>query len=78
MRKIFNMTEKSLAVYDLLLKVKNEGLSQMKASELLGISDRHFRRLLKAYREEGAKALSSKRAGKPSNNRTKRRFERKL
>ena len=71
MRKIFTMTEKSLAVYDLLLKVKNEGLSQMKASELLGISDRHFRRLLKAYREEGVKALSSKRTGKPSNNRTK-------
>jgi transposase len=65
------MTEKSLAVYDLLLKVENEGLSQMKASELLGISDRHFRRLLKSYREQGAKALASKQAGRPSNNRIK-------
>lgn len=65
------MTEKSLAVYDMLIKVENEGLSQMKASELLGISDRHFRRLLKAYREQGAAALASKKAGKPSNNRIK-------
>ncbi|GAB4187736.1 MAG: hypothetical protein Tsb0015_06800 [Simkaniaceae bacterium] len=71
MKKIFTMTEKSLGMYDMLLKVENEGLSQMKASELLGISDRHFRRLLKAYREQGAAALASKKAGRPSNHRTK-------
>jgi len=71
MRKIFTMTEKNLSVYNMLLKVENEGLSQMKASELLGISDRHFRRLLKAYREQGAAALVSKKAGKLSNNHTK-------
>ena len=35
----------------------------MKASQLLGITDRHFRRLLKAYNKEGPSALTSKRRG---------------
>ena len=41
----------------------------MNTAEMLGISDRHFRRLLRACREEGASGLLSKRRGKPSNNR---------
>ena len=72
------MTEKSMAVYDMLLRVQSQGLKQVKAAELLGISDRHFRRLLKSYREQGAKALASKKAGRPSNNRTKEPVRQKV
>lgn len=68
MEKIFNMTQKELSIYSLVLKVEDKRISQMKASELLQISDRHFRRLLKAYRKEGPSSLISKKRGKPSNN----------
>ncbi len=68
LEKIFNMSEKELSIYDLMLKVKNRNITQMKASELLGISDRQFRRLWKAYNMYGAKGLISKKRGLPSNN----------
>jgi transposase len=38
---------------------------------MLGISERHVKRLLRAYRQSGAEGLISKRRGKPSNNRLK-------
>jgi len=63
------MTEKEITRYTLLTKVKQKEINQMEASDLLGISDRHFRRLWKNYQKEGVSALISKRRGKPSNNR---------
>lgn len=72
------MTEKELTSYNLILQVTQKKLSQMKASELLGISDRHFRRLLKAYKEKGPSALISKRRGKPSNNRISEKIRQKV
>jgi hypothetical protein len=69
LEKLFTMTQKELSIYDLIIKAQDKRLTQMKVSELLDISDRHFRRLLKAYREEGPQGLISKRRGKPSNNR---------
>ena len=41
---------------------------QKEAAEVLGISVRQVKRLVKVYRREGAKGLVSKRRGKPSNN----------
>lgn len=69
MEKIISMTQKELSVYDYMLKVKDKTMSQIEAAKLLNISDRHFRRLLKAYKEKGAIGLISKRRGKPSNHR---------
>jgi hypothetical protein len=69
LEKLFNMSQKEFSTYDLIIKVKEKRINQMKASELLGISERHFRRLLKAYKEQGPSGLSSKKRGKPSNNR---------
>jgi transposase len=68
LKELFTMTEKELTGYNLITQVIQKKLSQMKASELLGITDRHFRRLLKAYKNEGLTALISRRRGKPSNN----------
>ena len=42
MGKIFNMTEKDLSVYNLILQTQEKVITQVKAEELLGISDRHF------------------------------------
>ncbi len=69
LENLFIMSKKELFVYDLIIKVKEKRISQMKASELLHISDRHFRRLWKAYKTYGLSALISKKRGKPSNNR---------
>ena len=71
MEKIFSMTEKDLSLYNLILKTEEGALKQVKAAELLGISDRHYRRLLKGFREKGHEALLSKKRGKPSNRRIK-------
>ena len=78
MEKLFNMTQKDLVIHNLILKVDEKGLKQVKAAELLGVSDRHFRRLLKAYRMQGVEGLLSKRRGKPSNNRIKDSIREKI
>lgn len=72
MRKIFAMTEKHITLYHVILQTEEEGLKQVRAAELLGISDRHFRRLLKAYKIKGLEGLVSKKIGRPSNNHVKK------
>ena len=71
MEKLFNMTQKDLSRYNLVLKAVEKSFKQVKAAELLGVSDRHFRRLVKTYRAEGLNGLLSKKRGKPSNYRMK-------
>jgi transposase len=78
MEKMFNMTEKDLSLYNLIIKTKERAMTQVKAAQLLGISDRHFRRLLKSYKEEGAEGLVSKKRGKPSNRRIKESIRAKI
>ena len=68
MENLFTMSQKELSIYDLVLKVSEKRISQMKASELLNITDRHFRRLWKAYKKYGTEGLISKKRGAPSNN----------
>lgn len=78
MEKLFNMTQKDLSVHNLILKIQEKGIKQVKAAEILGVSDRHFRRLLKAFREQGPQGLLSKRRGKPSNSRLKDEIREKI
>jgi len=78
MEKKFNMTEKDLSLYNMVLQVTEKRISQMKASELLGISDRQFRRVLKCYRDHGPEGLISKKRGKPSNSRLKGEIKNKI
>ena len=44
-------------------------MRQAKASEVLGLSCRHVKRLVRAWREDGAEGLRSKRRGRPGNRR---------
>lgn len=78
MKELFIMSEKELLFYNTILKSLQNGLKQVKAAELLGISERHYRRLLKAYRQHGVKALTSKKRGQPSNNRIKKGLRKKI
>jgi transposase len=50
----------------LLERHERSELSQHEASELLGVSERTFRRWRDRYREEGAAGLVDRRVGKPS------------
>ena len=49
-------------------RVAARELTQQRAGELLGLCDRQVRRLLDAFRREGARGLASRRRGLPSNN----------
>jgi transposase len=62
------MSKKELTRIEVLKRVEEKRLKQREAAGMLGISQRHVRRLLRAYRLGGEGGLISKRRGKPSNN----------
>ena len=72
MDELLIMSKKELTRLEVLQQLEEKRLKQRKAAEILGVSERHVRRLLRMYRQEGEKGLISKRRGKPSNNRLAR------
>ena len=66
------MSTKELDRAEVLSKLKQRTLSQTQAADTLGISTRQIKRLFRAYKKLGAKALISKKRGKPSNHRLPR------
>lgn len=66
--KEVHMSMKEVNRISILDQLKRKAIKQKKAASILGISVRQVRRLLKAYRREGAKALVHKLRGIPSNN----------
>ena len=67
--ELITMSQKEVLRGQILEKLKDGALGQSEASKILKISCRQVRRLLKAYRQQGAKSLVSKKRDKPSNNR---------
>jgi len=59
-------------------RLEDKRMSQKEAADILGLSVRHVKRLLKAYRRDGAKGLVSKRRGRPSNNRLAEETQQKV
>jgi transposase len=55
-------------IVDAIGRVRGGALSCVDAAALLGISERHFRRLRDAYLEGGAEAIIDKRRGRPAPN----------
>lgn len=53
---------------NVILLVINKKLTQKEAALELEITERHFRRILKKYKEEGEKSLIHKNIGQPSHN----------
>ena len=64
------MNEKELKRMKILLKLTERKLSQKKASEILDLSTRQVRRLVKKYQQKGLKGIVSKKRGMKSNNKT--------
>lgn len=69
MEERISMSVKDLERVSILTKVKDKGLRQSKGAQILGISPRQLRRLLRKFKEDGAKGIISRKMGALSNNR---------
>src|SRR5579859_2890773 len=61
--------ERAMKVQDVMLQAMAKKISWWQAAEILGISDRHMRRIRERYEEEGYNGLFDRRRGKPSRRR---------
>ena len=71
MDKLLTMSKKELTRLEIMQRIEEKGMKQKEAAAILKVTERHMRRMLKAYRQIGAEGMVSKRRGKPSNNRMK-------
>jgi transposase len=63
------MSQAELGRLEVIKGAVEKRLKQREAAELLGVSVRQVKRMVKGYRREGAEALVSKQRGRASNNR---------
>ena len=68
MDKLLTMSKKEWTRKEIMERLEEKRLKQHEAAEILGVSERHVRRLLRSYRTCGSEGLISKRRGRPSNN----------
>jgi transposase len=61
--------ERAMKVQDVMLQAMAQKITWWQAAEILGISDRHMRRIRERYEEEGYNGLLDRRRGKPSRRR---------
>ncbi len=54
------MSSKEISRLEVMQKLSEKRMSQKEAGAILGVSERHIKRLLKAYRKKGADGLISK------------------
>lgn len=66
---IIAMSKKELTRLELVQRVAGKQMSASDAGRQLMLSERQVKRLVRAWREDGAAGLVSKRRGRPSNNR---------
>ena len=68
MDKLLEMSTKELSRLEVMQRVSKKQLSQQEAGTMLRLSERQIKRLLKAYRQQGAAGLVSKHRGRKGNN----------
>src|SRR5437868_12617825 len=61
--------ERAMKVQDVMLQAMAKKISWWQAAEILGISDRHMRRMRERYEEFGYDGLFDRRRGRPSTKR---------
>jgi transposase len=64
---LLKMSMKEVHRLEVMQQVDGKRLKEKAAAELLGMSERQVKRLLRSYRQGGASGLISKRRGRPSN-----------
>ena len=77
MDELLEMSAKELNRLEVMQQLVEKRMSQREAGPLLQLSTRQIKRLLRAFREEGAAGLVSKHRGRPGNNRLPEAVKRK-
>ena len=75
-KDLLSMSKKELTRLEIMQRLETKRLQQREAAKIMGVSERHVRRLLRKYREQGASGLISRRRGRPSNNQLKPEIKR--
>jgi transposase len=68
MDQLLTMSNHEITRLEIMQRLKDKRLKQNEASQILGISVRHVKRLFRAFKAQGPMGLVSRRRGKPSNN----------
>ena len=68
METFLNMSVKELSRLEVMQRLSKKQMSQKEAGQILSVSTRQIKRLLKAYCRQGAAGLVSKQRGRTSNN----------
>ncbi len=68
MEILLQMSAKELSRLEVMQRLSKKQMSQKEAGEILHLSTRQVKRLLKAYRKQGAAGLVSKQRGRTGNN----------
>jgi transposase len=76
-KDMLTMSKKELTRLEIIQKLTEKRLQQREAAEILGLSTRQIRRLVRRYIQEGESGLISKRRGRPSNNQLDAQLKRK-
>jgi transposase len=76
--ELLPMSQKEVNRLEVMQQVDGKRLKQKAAAELLGMSERQVKRLLRSYRQGGARGLISKRRGRSSNNQLAEETKRKV
>ena len=63
---LLTMSKEELSRLEVMERLQEKRMGQRTAAEILGVSVRQVKRLLRSYRSEGAAGLVSKQRGKPS------------
>jgi transposase len=66
--KLLTMSTQELSRLEVMQRVREKRLTQKEAGEMLGLSVRQVKRLLRKFRQGGASELVSKRRGRPGHN----------
>jgi transposase len=69
MDKLLKMSAKELNRLEVMQRLAEKGMSQKEAGTILDLSTRQIKRLLQAYRQQGAAGLVSKHRGRTGHNR---------
>lgn len=78
MDRLLKMSSKELSRLEVMHKLSEKRMSQQEAGRILQLSVRQIKRLLQAYRRQGAAGLVSKHRGRKSNNRLSEELKRKV
>jgi transposase len=77
MDKLLEMSTKELSRLEVMQRLSRKQMSQKEAGTILDLSVRQIKRVLKAYREQGAAGLVSKHRGRKANHRLAEAVKRK-